>query len=741
MIIPKTLHIETITVRNQRTLLWLQEQDTSIDWSKWDGFVTSIPSFYHWAKYNINIVGILIDDLHGSIDETLEHITLISKIVKIVLISHKVLDTKSKEFWADNFDNLIDIDTITQQYPVIGKPWNGTDNDAVMIFAGLCRYNRVIDCSSERINENIIIEHNIQPTPTWVVTQFFKHSNRRRFREIKNCLIKNCECPEIDKIVLINEKDYSEEWADIKGSDKIQQIISGTRLTYADFLKYVSNDVPNNVFVALCNADIYFDESVLELSKINMNDRMLALLRWNDDGSGKDTAKIFGPRDDSQDAWIFLSNSIKSRTFDYSNFNFQLGRAGCDNAFAGEILRNRFFISNPCYNIKTYHIHNTNIRNYDKYDIILSRYYVKIVPSFLVDSKQEKAPITYETPISHEAVPFEVNSSSISNSITYCTMLEKTKRYKWEPSIENFYFQAKIPVYLWKNAGVTPNGLVYDYNNIYKGLYADKNPDFNYWGDNQVNILTPLNYCKRIFAIPFKNTDNFKNPDLYILNYLSRCTRLLSIYPETSFWIPKEFGKYVLNFTWNTPTLRGVYFNEDKGCWADEVIGFLPDPANTELGKEDITAIREKLSEWKQKPSEKLCTIVLGSAITQKFVEENLTEFLLHNDENWTVRFVNESDYGSYGNIVGASLCIFIGGKQTTERWARLWALPEDCRVIEFQQELQIDGEFQHLAHVAGFKSWILLLSKGPDSDVQAQIMEQLERWFKKNGEELDIQG
>jgi hypothetical protein len=87
--------------------------------------------------------------------------------------------------------------------------------------------------------------------------------------------------------------------------------------------------------------------------------------------------------------------------------------------------------------------------------------------------------------------------------------------------------------------------------------------------------------------------------------------------------------------------------------------------------------------------------------------------------------------------LLGASLCIFIGGPKTNHIWSKLWALPKDCCVIEFQQELKIDGEFQHLAHVAGFKSWILLLAKGPEIDVQEQVMEQLQKWFNKNEDEI----
>ena len=86
-----------------------------------------------------------------------------------------------------------------------------------------------------------------------------------------------------------------------------------------------------------------------------------------------------------------------------------------------------------------------------------------------------------------------------------------------------------------------------------------------------------------------------------------------------------------------------------------------------------------------------------------------------------------------YDAIVGSSLCIFIGGKNTKEKWAKLWALPCNCRVIEFQQELQLDGEFQHISHVAEYLSWVLLLSKGTMDDVREQVITLLDKWNKKH--------
>jgi len=746
-VVPKLLNLSAPTLRNQRTLVWLQRQSTmqsnTVNWSKWDAVVTSISAYNYWCQYNTKIVGIIITEPTSfkSLDELLK----VSKQVPMILISQTVLALKSEEYWADNFDNVLNLDNILEHYPFINNPWDQTTNDAVAILGLLCRYNRIVDCNVtvKRLTDlsNITLSNGITPNETWMVTQFFKHSNSKRFNEIKECLAKNCANPHIDKIVLINEKDHTGEFNKLPGSKKIEQFISNQRLTYANFLQYVNEAVPDNVFIVLCNADIYFGDALLDLHKINMTDKMLALLRWDVPPSGLECdAKIFGPRADSQDTWVFLSDSIKARSWDYKKFNFQLGQAGCDNAFAGHILRQKFSISNPAVSFKTFHLHNTNIRNYDKKDYIRSDIYINIAPTFVIDTKQETTPPGKPETISNELSSFEVKSSSMSNEITYCTMLEKEGRYKWEPSVENHYFEAAIPVYKWNKACVTPNGLVYDPYHIYKGKHAD-NERFNYWVNANVDILTPLQKRDKMLAIPFKNTEVFKHPDTYILQYVSRCARLLKMNPGTSFWIPKQFAEYIDYFDWGTEQLNGAYFDENTGVWANEVIGFLPEPAASELGQEDIAALRALYPSWIEKPVEKICAVVIGPNITEKFVEEHISKFLQNQSgqvlDAWSIRYVYESDYASYDSLIGASLCIFVGGQKANNFWAKLWALPKECYVIEFQQELLIDGEFQHLAHVAGFKSWVLLLSKGSAVDVQEQIMEQLEKWFKKNEDNI----
>jgi len=315
-------------------------------------------------------------------------------------------------------------------------------------------------------------------------------------------------------------------------------------------------------------------------------------------------------------------------------------------------------------------------------------------------------------------------------------MLEKEGRYKWEPTVENNYFEPAIPLYKWSKACVTPNGLVYDLYNIYIGKNAEDNR-FNYWTGSNVDILTPLQRRGKMLAIPFKDTTVFKHPDTFILNYISRCARLLKDNPDAAFWVPPQFGDFMEYFEWGVNRLNMAIFDENTACYADEIVGFLPGPASLELGSEDIGALQALYPSWIEKPTkDKICSVVVGSSITREFAENTLTNLLLGRE--WSVRYVYENEFASFDSLLGSSLCIFIGGAKTQSRWAKLWALPKDCCVIEFQQELLIDGEFQHLAHVSGFKSWVLLLSKGTIDDVQEQIVEQLDRWFNKNEDAFD---
>ena len=233
--------------------------------------------------------------------------------------------------------------------------------------------------------------------------------------------------------------------------------------------------------------------------------------------------------------------------------------------------------------------------------------------------------------------------------------------------------------------------------------------DEKYWDRVTIDILTPLQKCDKMLAIPCTNVDSFANVDSYILNYISRCLRFLKKYPDYSIWVPSEYTELeYFDFKFNP-----VPFYENTACWAKEVVGIMP---GSELGREDIDALRSIYPAWIEKPVEKTCSIVIGSTIT-----ETIAEAICELFTDWSIRFVY-NEPASYDSLIGSALCIFANDTN------KLWALPIGCRVIEFQQELDIRGEFQHLAHISGFQSWVLLLAKG---NVQEQIIEQLRKWTK----------
>jgi len=166
---PKLLTLNAPTIRNNRTLIWLQDQslqslqEQSLQSSKWDA-ITTMSSYHKWP--NANIVGMIATELNPNIP------VKVPVKVPLILMSQKVLSS-NPEFLT--LDNIINLDSL-EHYPFL-DPWDGTDSDAVGIFALLCRYNYVVNCKTSRVKEST----HTKPNETWLFTQFFKHKDKKRF--------------------------------------------------------------------------------------------------------------------------------------------------------------------------------------------------------------------------------------------------------------------------------------------------------------------------------------------------------------------------------------------------------------------------------------------------------------------------------------------------------------------------------------------------------------------------------
>jgi hypothetical protein len=230
-----------------------------------------------------------------------------------------------------------------------------------------------------------------------IVTQIWKPVSSRRWKELCTSLRKNLENPFVSKIHLLLETENCREAFSSLPSELQEKVIAvpwNRRLTYKEVLKYMGSKIPATDFACLANTDIFFDDSIREVWNIDMKNRCLSLLRyeatlaWASAGAKAPEPEIFGHptgRDDSQDCWIFRAADLAAT--DWSALNFTLGQAGCDNCFAGELIRRRFTVCNPAMTIKSYHLHESGLRTYSENDRVTYGLYATIAPCGLMESR------------------------------------------------------------------------------------------------------------------------------------------------------------------------------------------------------------------------------------------------------------------------------------------------------------------------------------------------------------------
>ena len=100
---------------------------------------------------------------------------------------------------------------------------------------------------------------------------------------------------------------YSKEELGVE-SEKIDQKNITNRIRFKDIFEFVEKEKLKG-YIITCNADIFFDTTINNLRKSELSNKqqMLAQLRFNYTSKQLGKCKLFGPRADSQDSWIFHS--------------------------------------------------------------------------------------------------------------------------------------------------------------------------------------------------------------------------------------------------------------------------------------------------------------------------------------------------------------------------------------------------------------------------------------------------
>jgi len=207
------------------------------------------------------------------------------------------------------------------------------------------------------------VRKTLNDEPITLIYQFFKHKNMKRFHEIRESLWKNVNNNNIDRIILLNERMYSEEEIGVS-NPKIQQIVIGNRLNFSDIFEYVEK-LKIKGYIVTCNADIFFDNTLRNLKFTNIHEEKVVYsqLRFEYNNTQLSKCKLFGPRCDSQDSWIFHSNCNIPQKF-RKLFKIKYGIRNCDLKINYLFSILNFKIINEPFFIKTYHYHSSNIRDY-----------------------------------------------------------------------------------------------------------------------------------------------------------------------------------------------------------------------------------------------------------------------------------------------------------------------------------------------------------------------------------------
>lgn len=184
-----------------------------------------------------------------------------------------------------------------------------------------------------------------------LLTTYYRDKNEERNRENEICLKKNVQNTHIDRIYLILQSDQKPNIE----NQKIEYVNLGRRPTFNDFFCFTNRLVDNNTIFIIANSDIYFDESITKSREFLKSKELFTLTRWD---LQKDNSIKFYNKYLSQDTWIYKTK------IDDSIGNYFIGQHGCDNRLLHELKENGINVFNPCFSIKSIHVHMSQLRTY-----------------------------------------------------------------------------------------------------------------------------------------------------------------------------------------------------------------------------------------------------------------------------------------------------------------------------------------------------------------------------------------
>ena len=737
----RIMKTETHLYKNQKTVCWLRDTPSNITnphrMKRWDTIVSSPVLADQWRDVFQTYPSAVI--LKEPTVETLNWIkTSAPKTHQLLFLSRAVMDAYGpQQFGVEQFMNILCLEELAEMYPHVQHKYSSDEEDSVTVLsvAAIFRAARAFGFTAAELESSdftayanslqksygLIAGPTQVPEELWLIQQYFTPDKSRREREIKRCLEQNTQCEYIDKILLLNEKEYS---GPLFQSPKIQQIVLGKRLRYSDVLRTICTSVPANTHVVFANSDIYLDGSWRALWSLNLADTFLSLLRYEEPVKDGEEPQLFGPREDSQDTWVVSSTSVQARQWDnFQSVDFEFGRAGCDNAINVEMLRKKFIVANPALTLRTIHCHQSAIRTYNPDNVVEKPIFLYLQPTGLHDLEPLKTLTQLEKPW-RQATPFSrrVHAADEKTAATFCTMVSRKENILLTPDGDNTYTpQPDEKLYQIPNGFTTPNGLVYGYKSIYMG---QQDVMREAWAATNISHVTPCIGVKSILATHLDDA-TASDPFQYIQSYMSRIFQMKQAGYKGDMWLPRDTARlqdFLQFFKWDEEVLPVLPRDTDIVGYS-EITTMLTPRSQPFVVKEDVDALRSNLRGYYEEPTDPKRVVIFQDDTILNSDDVLAIESGLE-AEGYTVDVIYPTRSNPsfiFKRVLGAAICITPPMFETL-----FWMLPRGAKVIEVMPELKIEGEGAHVAGAAGLDYWIILLQRAKKEQQRAILLDKL---------------
>jgi hypothetical protein len=649
-------------------------------------------------------------------------------------------------------ESILVTNELNQRYPYLPELTTSDPIEKwVLSIAQLMRFHRlvsptpILDANENPIFggsiTNIAHDATAETTvpPIYLIQQYYLAPKTQRQREITWALEKNLECPYIDKIILLNEKAY-----DLPENPKLQQVVLGHRLTYLDVLKHIKYHVPKNTHVVFSNSDIYMDQTLRALYSLDTSNKFISLLRYETEtdynGITNTEPKLFGPRPDSQDTWIVWSSSINFELTE-ADFGFSFGIPGCDNTINISMLRHKFTVVNPALSIKTYHVHSSNIRNYNTGDVIDKPVFLYVEPTGI----QEYNPITDMSPyisktwkkIQPRSFPRPIKYVDRTTAQTICNMMQRDSHYTYSVDSTNTFNQGyeahDNQLYEFNRTTYTmPAGIVCDNKNLYVGTHPAWRHE---WSNAPLTVLTNTVYVPELAAVHFPQhlSSSAAQWFLYYLPKVLEVRKQTVSRPEFIVPIHPDTQRMLQMLKWpEIGEIKMIPYTADCQYVSDKVYALTPSSCE-DVPAESIDLLRSMLPV--QEPTLRPVALIVAERTTEAIVSQSwandLINFIFNRKDRgqWDVNIVDaDTPTESRMALMMKADLVIAPSESEWEALSWTWLLKKGATVIEVMPDTKPRGDHIHIAGASQLNYILIGAKREPLAYQRQHALEDIDK-------------